>query len=309
MDDNYKVILVVDNFQSNSKKLIFDDFFIEAIKPGSEGKTWRTKLHTKNVPEYILVKEYLNYYNDVDDISGYDNIMNDIMNLLLVFRLFKIGDIFFNEMMIENIDSEKIVFSQFQMDNFSSQKYIFDKEFINRFIIFKNTTKEKLKSNNKYLYYPLGQFLKGCNKTFLYKKEATSRIVDYVVALESLFLVDDHHWFLRRTLSKRVEYFLEEDDISGIIKFMYDERSRIVHGSYIDLNKSAEEKMINKIKKNMIPFECIMRKTLLKMLNINFNSKDEIKKYMQSLYTIPEEVIKVMNTAKTKSEKILSNSE
>ncbi len=306
---NYRVTLLVDNFRTDSDELVFDDFKIMAIRQGREAAEWRRKMHCKRVPEYILVKDFLDYSTTEDDSSGFDLIMNESMNLLLAFRLFKLGDLFFNDMMIEDLDSEDGSFSLFRMDNISAHKYELNQEYAARFNDFKSKTIPKLRNRRKYIEYPLGQFLQGGNKAFQYRKEATSRIVDYVVALESIFLVDSHHWFLRRTLSSRIAAFLSNQEAGKMVKFMYDERSKIVHGNYIDLDDSGEKKLIDNLKKYMVPFEGLMRMVFNKVLDLEFSSREEIKKYMESLYRLPEEVIQIMNSAKAESDKKLATVE
>ncbi len=297
---NYRVILVVSNFQTDSDLLDFGDYTIKKLESRQEAAEWRSKLSTKMVPEYILIKDYMDYVVKEDDISGFDNIMNSIMNLLLTFRLFKFGDIFFNDMLIKNLETGEGFHNTYDMHNTSTFRYVLKKQDGGRFIEFRKKILPKIRLRNKYLNYSLGRFMDGTNKYFFYRKEALQRIVDYVMALESLFLLDHDHWFLRRRLAKRISTFLDEERYGSVVKKMYDERSNIVHGNYIDIDKSGEEKLLKRLEENMIHFECIMRLVFNKMLDIQFTSIDELRKYMKDLYDLPLEVVKEMDKARRK---------
>ncbi|MBM4140918.1 MAG: hypothetical protein FJ242_05415 [Nitrospira sp.] len=310
----YKVFLSVDNFQTNADRLVFDDFTIKSLQRGSqEAAKWKRKLHSKIFPQHILTKDFKNYVIDENDVSGFDNIVHAIKDLLIVFRLFKPGDLFFNEILIKDIDTGNTYLSLYKSDDISIFKYTLKAEDIADFVKFKRSIMPKIKLRTSFINYSLNSFMSGANRSFYYNIKSLLRIVDYVIALESLFLIDENHWFLRSTLANRVSNFLRNQlgqenisDIKSIIKFMYDERSKIVHGNYIDLTEQTKAKLMNKLKKKMLDIESIMRMVFNKMLDLDsFKSKREIENYMKKLYSLPDEVTNIMEKAKKESETLL----
>ena len=148
---------------------------------------------------------------------------------------------------------------------------------------------------------------KGFNLNALYLE----KIVDYIIALESVFLIDNIRYFLKRTISERIANLLEakvnfkKDRIKEIIKFMYDERSRIIHGNYVDIEKKKKAQKIRKLKDYMEDFEIIIREVIRNILEFNFLCKSEIVSFMRKNYNVPYEANNIMENAKLEAEKLL----
>ena len=300
---NYKVYLSISNFETRAKELIFDDFKIISIEQGSEAKEWRQILGGKGIPSNILIKEFPNYIMKKEDDSGFDEIYRSMDELLLVFRLYKVGDIMFDHFLIKDLDSKEKYSSLYDFAMSSVYKYEFEQNEILKFNTFRKSIKEKKGYNNIFYKFSLKYFISGGNKRFAYRIENLERIIDYIIALEALFLIDGNRYFLRRTISKRISNFLKIDNTSEIIKYMYDERSRIVHGDYINLSKSKKEEKVKKLKCYMPLFENLLREIFIKIFDYTFSSREKLIKFMKELYDIPEECIKVMESAKKEAEK------
>jgi hypothetical protein len=306
---NYRVVVQVDNFTMDDAGLDFGDFRIEKVKPGTEASSWKKILNSRQIPMYVLFKDFLNYFPEENDPSGFSSIMKDLMDLLIVFRLFKMGDLFFNNVTIVDNDSNQSFSSYYTMDNFSVLKYIFESQDLKRFVDFKNIMIPKMANRNNVTSFYLGKYLSGSNKGFFYKVHELNRIVDYVVALESVFMFKSDHNFISRTLAKRVSNFLDDPSAYKIIKSMYNERSKIVHGSLISLNESREKKLMSDLKKQIQGFEFIMRNTLIKLLGLEFNSTKELTNYMKCLYSLPKAVSHRMNISRQRASVLLSSLE
>jgi hypothetical protein len=191
------------------------------------------------------------------------------------------------------------------MDNLSVFRYVLEAQYVQRFVDFRNRMIPKINARSKFINYCLGRYMSGADREFSFRKESLHRIVEYVIALESVFLIDSTHFFLRRTLANRVSRFTENSNAIRIVKFMYDERSNIVHGNNINLDEKSEKKLQEKLKEFMPGFESLMKMALIRLLDLQFNTKEEIEEYMKSLYNPPAKALDIMNTARLEAEKYL----
>lgn len=305
---NYKLYCTVDNFSSLDKELGFGDFRIIKIKQGPEAAEWRRKLHCKEVPGYILEKNFLNYVVTDEDISGVDNIMHSMRDLLTCFRLFDVGDgkggdIGFGNFLFEDIDGgqNNLIGLSNPINVSPRYKYPFGKEKIEKFNEFRAKTIDSCGYKNSFFQFALSYFMKGIDRGYFYNKRiGAERIIDYFIALESLFLIDGEKYFLRRTLAKRVSNFLSDASLERKIKALYDERSKIVHGGYVEENNKKDIK-----KTDREEFEQIMRRVFLKLLDYNFSAKNDIVQFMRRLFNIPDKALNIMRAAHDEAAKII----
>ena len=302
---NFRVYILINNFETQNKKLDFRDFKIMSVKKGPEAAEWKEKLGCRVVPRNILIKEFLNYRMKDDDISGFDGIIDSILDLLLAFRLLKVGDIVFGDLLIEDMEGHDSWHNPYSVARPSFFKYSFGHDEIENFNNFRDIIANKVGYGNRFYKFSLNHFMSGVDKSFFYKIGNLERIVDYVVALESLFLIDSQLYFLRHTITERISTLLKDDSVRKIVKFMYDERSKIVHGSNIGLSENKRQRKIEKIKAHMPRFESLMREVFLKLLDFSFSRKEEIVKFMKELYDVPSESLRMMQSAKEKAEKYL----
>lgn len=104
-------------------------------------------------------------------------------------------------------------------------------------------------------------------------------------ALESIFLIDDSNYFLSHRMSERISKLFSnnkqfpESEVKKIIKFMYNVRSEIVHGNFIDINEGNKNKKLNEIKIEAIKFEKIIREAFKIILDHYFSSKMELENF------------------------------
>lgn len=300
---NYQVYLSISNFETQAKELIFDDFKIISIEQGSEAKEWRQKLGGKGIPSNILIKEFSNYAMRKEDDSGFDEIYRSMDELLLVFRLYKVGDIMFDHFSIKDLDSKEKYSSLYDFATSSIYKYKFEQNEILKFNDFRKSIIGKKGYNNIFYKFSLKHFISGGNKRFTYRIENLDRIVDYIIALEAIFLIEGNRYFLGRTISRRIYNFLKKENADEIVKYMYNERSRIVHGSYITLPENKKGEKIKKLKYYMPLFEELLREVFIKTFDYTFSSREKLIKFMKELYDIPEECIEIMESAKKEAEK------
>lgn len=305
---NYRVYSTIDNFKVHEKELDFGNFKIFSVKQGPEAAEWRRKLGCKGVPACVLIRDYPNYIMQDDDFSGFDGIINSMRDLLLAFRLFKVGDIIFGDYLIEDQETKETFFNRYSAEKPSLFKYQFEQKEIEAFNNFRSDLTKKIGYRNNYFSFALEHFMSGIDKGFFYRIGSLGRIVDYVMALESLFLIDNKMYFLRRTIAERIARFLEDNTTKKIVKCMYDVRSNIVHGNYIDLTKEEWVKEKQKIQPVVESFEHLIRKVIIRLFDFNFSNKDDIVKFMEGLYDVSPDALKIMASAKLEAEKIFNTS-
>lgn len=301
---DYKTYYVILNFNTTEKKLDFGDFQIISVKQGSEAKKWRDKISCKVVPHHILIKEFPNYVMQRDDFSGFDRIYDSIRELLLLFRLFKSGDIFFIDSLIEDEESGGRWIDLYNIGRPSASRYSFETKEIDKFNTFRRNIASSIGFRNKFFQFALEHFMAGVDKVFFYRIQGLGRIVDYVIALESLFLIDNKKYFLRGTIAERVSKFMNDEDAKALVKKMYDERSNIVHGNYVNREGAAWEVKKQEMKILMDKFEVLMRNILIKLFDYNFPVMKEVTQFMEGLYDSPREALEIMEAAKATADKL-----
>ena len=292
---NYIFYCTVDNFElGGGAELDFGDFKIITVRQGLDAARWRERLHCKGVPQHILEKSFPGYVMQNNDFSGVDNIRRSMWELLTFFRLFKTGDIGFGNYLIEDKDDVRnSMISLASPADISFPKYNFNGSEIGQF----NQSREEVRNRpwhkNKFFQFALSYFMRGIDGGFSHNEALWGRrVVDYFIALESLFLIDGEKYFLRRTIAKRIREFLSDDASEDLVKNMYDERSKVVHGADIESGGSGNIKQEDKEK-----FERLLRKVFLKLFDHDFHKKEEMIQFMRKLFTVPKEVLKIMSDA------------
>lgn len=304
--ENYVFYCSIVNFKTQDKELDFGDFRIRTLRQGREAAEWREKLGCKGVPLCILIMNYNDYDVLTGGITGYDKMIDSVRELLLLFRLFKVGDINFNDFkIIDTDDPTNSVVNLYNQGQPSVYKYNFEAKEIEQFNIFRKEVTNKCGYKNIFLEFALNHFMSGVDKGF-YGIKGLEKIVDYVIALESIILIDNKRYFLRRTIAERVAALLKDDKVKEAIKYMYTERSNIVHGNYIgvDFNgrKWAEKK--KEVAQLLEIFEHAIRKIFLSLFEYAFTTKDETIKFMEELYRVPLEAFERMESAQREADKL-----
>ncbi len=307
--NDFRVVWQIDNFKMDRTRLDFGDFSIMKIESGPEAKKWKDILSSDHLPEHILLKDYFNFVPSEKDVSGFDDIMNDMQDLLLVFRLFQEGDLFFNNLTVVEKEGNNKFNAKYKMDDCSVFKYSFQNNSLQDFIKFRKSLMPKITHRSRYIKYFLEKYMVGLNTGFYFYVHELNRIVDHVIALESFFMFKSSHDFIARTLAGRVSRYLENPDYFDIVKKMYNERSKIVHGNYIDLDACKEDKLMNELKVLMPAFNSLMREVLIKLLRLDIGSSSELVKILKNLYVLPKNVEHIMNIARKEATTLLGSFE
>lgn len=304
--NNYIFYCSVVNFKCSEKELDFGGFKIRSLKQGPEAAEWRKELGCKGVPSSVLIMNYNNYEMLSDDISGYDKIIELARELLLIFRLFKEGDINFNDFKIVNAeDATNSVVNLYNQGQPSVYKYSFYLKDIERFNTFRKEVISKKGYKNIYFNFALNHFMSGVDRGF-HGIRGFEKIIDYVIALESIFLIDNKRYFLRRAIAERISKLLNDEGVKEAVKYIYDERSNIVHGNYIgiDFNSAQWSEKKEEVAHFLEIFEYAIRRVFLALFDFNFSTKDEVIKFMEQLYSAPSLAFKIMESAQNEANKL-----
>lgn len=302
--EDHFVYVSMRNFSSASDELKFPDFKIFRIRQGTEAAKWKKRFGTKHIPEWMLKRVFRNYVIAPDDNSGFGNISKDLFELLFLFRLFNIGDLFFADNAVKNSRGKYI--NIYSGDKRSDAKYVFESNMIDHFVRFRSEITGKSGFRNRFFEFSINHFMTGIDGRMNSKSD--DKIVDYVIALESLFLIDNNMYFLRSTIAERISRLIEQKAFLKPLKEMYDERSNILHGNNIDLSREDQGKRTEKLNQNLPILEVAIRDAYKKLFEHNFQTKAEIIQFMKSIYDPPSKAIRKMSEATNQANKILQDS-
>ncbi len=302
---------VVSNFKTDVDRLKFEDFVIIKLKQGKEAAGWRKKLGSKKIPRFILEKEFKNYKIEDNDITYCDNVIEYIWKLLFIFRLYKPGDLLFLDDLIHDINKDEDFTNVYIKDTQSDMKYSFYQNEIGDFESFRKKIFNTNIFNNNFFKIFINYFMSGVNRGINFSSFfRLERIIDYFIALESVFLIDGSSYFISHLISERISRLLSNDEkfdktkVKKLIKFIYNLRSKIVHGNFIDIREEDKNKKLNDIKTEIMEFEKVIREAFKDIVNYNFSSKIELEKFLKQIYAIPKDSKKIMIDATTKARKL-----
>jgi hypothetical protein len=247
-----KALVLIRNFQSNAERLDFGDFTISKVASHSE--------HFQNVflfrdvqpDDWLLEKPYAEMPPGLDG-STVGGVPDDIEDLLLLFRLYKHGEIAFIRLAVDNPKAGIIVQTYRAMNDLNSNalpKYDLQAEEYATWKTFVNDLQQRQAWTSDWFGMARRFFLLGGAKQFNPIRNDIDRMVDYATALEAV-LVPDEDDFITSRMSHRAAVLLlmtpeklainpEPDDqarTKPVVEFMrmfYKVRSRIVHGDRLD---------------------------------------------------------------------------
>lgn len=287
----YIAYILIQNFESKSKKLIF------------RNKLSITRIDNSNYKELKEIFKFVNklgqhfierQYDEVpslsegdDDFSELGRIPEDSDDLMLLLRLFKSGDIVFVAQAFKTPSNGLLsqyryatVFSgyhsRFHYKMSDDDTPVFD-EFFEQAPKWPGWNSEWFKIARRY-------FLWGGSKRF-HPGRDNERILDYMIALEASFVPERD--FVSRRLRKRGAAILggSEDEKSSLRKMLnefYGIRSALAHGDAL----SPEQIMI--LEKKRLDFEDGVRRLIRKVLGTCPASEDERRRYLSGLYDISD---------------------
>lgn len=277
--------VLIKNLRSNSEELFFDGFKLVNIK-----SSWDFDLKRAQhlFPKARPFHEDWIYFKGYENDESREKIPFDVEDTLLLFRLFKPGDLVFLQPCIENAEGE---FSRqlpypVMADVLSSHKYEFQLEECNDFDVFSSKIKSLKNWTSVWFKTARRFFLYGGGKEYRPMHHEVDRIVDYITALETV-LVPERDGFIGSRLRERAVSLLrhrniERDDTKRLLRDFYDVRSSIVHGSDISPFETG-------ILKRNIDLETVVRKIIVEALKALPENDNDRVAYLKQLFDVSDQ--------------------
>ena len=240
----FKVFVLVRNLESSARRLDFSDFTISVV--GLRFEELRDAFSSTDVnrDDWIFEKLYAAPPPGPPG-SPVGGIPKDIEDLLLLFRLYKSGDISFVKQAIIPPGGNKVIQFPYRamndLNSYSSLRFRLGSEECESWTTFANGLRSSRSWNSQWFSVTRRFFLYGGAKEFSPKWDDIDRIVDYATALEAAVVPESE--FSGRRFRHRAAMLASPDDLEeqkAVRKFMqqlYDVRSSIVHGSKLSNEK------------------------------------------------------------------------
>jgi hypothetical protein len=233
----FKALVLVRNLESDSKRLDFGEFTIELV--GLRFNELREVFSSVDVnqDDWILEKSYA-VPPPGSPGSAVGGIPNDIEDILLVFRLYKAGDIAFVKQAVIQPSGRRVVQFPYRamndLNSYSALRFELRSDECETWNSFANGIRESLSWRSEWFAVARRFFLYGGAKEFNPMWDDVDRIIDYATALEAALVPEMD--FSKRRMSRRAIALVfcdpaEQDGIVGVVKRLYDIRSSIVHGT------------------------------------------------------------------------------
>ncbi len=234
----FKAFILVRNLESRAEGLDFGEFTINLV--GARFEELRKVFSSVDVnqDDWIFEKSYtpLPLGHPGSPVGG---IPNDIEDILLLLRLYKVGDISFIKQAIVPPSGNTLVQFPYRamndLNSYSPLRFEVGPEECQAWKAFARGIRESQSWNSDWFAAARRFFLCGGAKQFNPKWDDVDRILDYATALESTLVPEKD--YNRRRLSHRAAALIAPDNpeemevIRKFVKRFYDIRSRIVHGS------------------------------------------------------------------------------
>ncbi len=290
--DAYTAYILIQNIETRSKQLVFSKFRIKEIDNSNWGKCKELfkPVFVKRVGQHFIERRYKEVPSlpqGEEDFSGLGRIPYDSEDLMLLLRLFKVGDIVYAAGAVETPEGKLLsqyqypmVFSQYH----SQYHYKMTEEEIPAFDGFFEQAPRWEGWYSEWFKIARRYFLWGGSKEF-HPGRDNERILDYMIALEALFVLEGD--FVSRRLRERAAAIYEgsEDEKSSLKKMLnefYGIRSALAHGDAL----SPEQTMV--LKEKRLEFEDGVRRLLRKILENCPASEDGRRRYLSGLYDISD---------------------
>jgi Apea-like HEPN len=239
----FKAHVLVRNLEASEKRLEFGDFTIEEV--GFRFDEFRDLFSSNDInqDDWIFEKLYAVPPHGPPG-SPVGGIPNDLEDILLLFRLYKPGDISFVKQAITTPGGNTVVQFPYRamndLNSYSALRFEFRSDECDSWKAFAKNVREGCSWNSDWFSVARRFFLYGGGKEFNPKWDDVDRIVDYMTAVEAAVVPEMD--FARRRISQRSSKLVSTDPavqsvIVALMKHLYDIRSSVVHGSKLSDEK------------------------------------------------------------------------
>lgn len=257
----YTAYALITHLESSDDELLFQDFKLSRIDTLGDRQDAIRALPGVDVSFGDWV--YKRIYDDVPGPRNYSSVGRipaDTEDSLLLFRLFKVGDICFLKHSVETPDGRLLQRfpHRIMMDLISASPYPFRQSECARWDAFATELRNLPCWETEWFGVARRFFLFGGAKEFILGSEM-DRIVDYVIALEAA-LVPESDFVGKRLRERAMRVTGRDKRFRNLIRDFYGFRSDIVHGSGIATGK------LNRVGQGMLEFEQGVRDILVSAL-------------------------------------------
>jgi hypothetical protein len=246
----FKAFVLVRNFDSAAERLDFGDFTIERI--GLKFPEFREVFSSVDVnqDDWILEKSYTVPPSGPPG-SPVGGIPNDLEDILVLFRLYKVGDIAFVKQAIIPPSGNRVVQFPYRamndLNSYSAIRFDLGPDECEPWKTFAKGIQASQSWRSEWFGVARRFFLYGGAKEFNPRWDDVDRIVDYATALEAAVVPESE--FSSRRFRHRAALLVSPNDpeerkvVCKLVRQVYDLRSGIVHGS--KLSKDQRDWLID----------------------------------------------------------------
>jgi len=224
----FRAFVLIRNFESAAERLDFGDFTISRV--GLRFKELREIFSSVDVnqDDWIFEKLYT-VPPPGPPGSAVGGIPKDIEDLLLLFRLYKVGDIAFVKQAIIQPSGNRVVQFPYRamndLNSYSAIRFEFGADDCEPWKAFAHGIRQGRSWDSSWFSVTRRFFLNGGATEFNPQWDDADRIVDYATALESALVPEMD--FSKRRMSRRATLLAsndpaEQDGVLGIVNRLYD---------------------------------------------------------------------------------------
>jgi len=238
-----EALILLENFDSKGSGLEFSDFRIFQVTSSNwdEVKEWFHPTFVSRQGNDYVLHRIAPIRSHPEDITGLGSLPYESEDLMLLLRLFRVGDLRFNAQVFRNANGELLrqySYPPVISEGPSSDKYEFGAGDISNFEAFAVAIRHSPGWSSAWFRVARRYFLWGGSKEFNYAREDPAtweleRVLDYMVALEAA-LVPEKDFVSRRLRERGAKMLANNPEKQGearkrLLGF-YDIRSRLAHG-------------------------------------------------------------------------------
>src|ERR1035438_6157403 len=231
-----KALVLIRNLSSNAKRLDFGEFTISVVGLRYEDLSNVLLFRDVKPDDWIFEKSY-NELPPGPVGSSVGGVPDDVEDILLLFRLYSVGEISFIRAAITTPKGNTVIQpyrAMNDLNSYSRSEFELKAEECGSWKTFATGVQQSQSWTSDWFATARRFFLSGGAKPFNPSRDDVDRIVDYATALESA-LVPEKDYNTRR-ISRRAAALVagngsaEQEFVTKLVTKFYDIRSTIVHG-------------------------------------------------------------------------------
>jgi hypothetical protein len=242
-----EVLILLENFVSDQSEVYFSDFKIRQITSSNWDtvKEWFSPTFVSRQGDDYYLHRTAPIHEHPQNLAGLGSLPFESEDLMLLFRLFRSGDLRFNAQLFRDPRGNALRQYAYPLvisECPSLQKYHFEAKDVPAFQKFAEEMQQSPGWSAPWFRASRRYFLWGGSKEFNFARDDPAtwdleRVLDYMIALEAALVPEKD--FVSRRLRERAARILATDpprhqEVRKRLKDFYDIRSRLAHGDRVD---------------------------------------------------------------------------